>query len=233
MEDSVADRREEYGRGCIDTARLFCALLQIRPYGEIVQRLRPRVHFMGKTNSVLAVNAASRDLPNVPPRACGHLDNRVPQEETNNVAALFPGSLKVTVKNPVTTPRATASARTILSPSSWKPESGGHQLRSAPDFVRSAVGRFPLLLRRACRGGGSHRRDQIGQSERKVVTVAVAATTDAWQRSWIGFGDGSGCERHVPHRLRRHWWTTALTACSFSKDVALQEPCSGAMTARL
>ena len=74
-----------------------------------------------------------------------------------------------------------------------------------PDVVWPAVGRFPLLAREA-RPADPDRTGEnaIGLAERKVVTVAVAAATDAMQRSIIGWGSGVGLRGwHLLDRLRR------------------------------
>ena len=61
--------------------------------------------------------------------------------------------------------------------------------------------------------------NQIGEVERRVVSVAVAATVDALQRSLLGSGSGVG--------LRGGTFQTSdylnytLSNCAFSQDVAV------------
>jgi len=82
------------------------------------------------------------------------------------------------------------------------------------------VGRFPLFARDARAATiDPTGTNQIGLSERKVVSVAVAAAVDALQRSLIGSGTGVG--------LRGGTFQTsdyvnyALSNCAFTQDVAV------------
>jgi hypothetical protein len=54
-----------------------------------------------------------------------------------------------------------------------------------------------------------------------VVTAAVAAATDAMQRSTIGSGDGVGLRGGTFHTDYGSAWTTTLTDCAFAKDVTV------------
>jgi hypothetical protein len=64
--------------------------------------------------------------------------------------------------------------------------------------------------------------NQIGLAERKVVTVTVAAATDALQRSFIGPGDGVRLRAGTFHtNFGPTAWTTTLTGCAFATDVTV------------
>ena len=66
--------------------------------------------------------------------------------------------------------------------------------------VWPAVGRFPLLAQFARPADiDPHGQNQIGVDERNVVTVAVATTTDAMQRSIIGFPNEVGLRAGTFH----------------------------------
>jgi len=91
-----------------------------------------------------------------------------------------------------------------------------------PETVWPAVGRFPLMAtnaRAADVNPDGH--NEIGEEERKVVTVALATALDALKRTSIGAGTGVG--------LRAGTFATAidaqgnqvmsLTDCVFAKDV--------------
>lgn len=93
-----------------------------------------------------------------------------------------------------------------------------------PDVVWPAVGRFPLLAREA-RPADPDRTGEnaIGLAERKVVTVAVAAATDAMQRSIIGWGSGVGLRGGTFSTDYGDFttWTATLTECAFAEDVTV------------
>ena len=155
----------------------------------------------------------------------GDMDRRVPLEITTKVAALYPDSVFVRVAqaghvalvySPCAANLATEFIRTL--------EVGDTSCAAKPETVWPAVGRFPLFARDARpaeidRTGGN----QIGADERKVATVAVAAATDAMQRTIIGSGSGVGL------RGGTFWtdygdfttWTVHLTDCAFAQDVTV------------
>jgi pimeloyl-ACP methyl ester carboxylesterase len=154
----------------------------------------------------------------------GDMDRRVPLEVTTKVAALYPDSVFVRVAeaghvalvySPCAANLASEFIRTL--------EVGDTSCADTPETVWPAVGRFPLLARDARpaeieKTGGN----QVGTSERKVATVAVAAATDAMQRTIIGSGTGVGL------RGGTFWtdydfttWTVYLTDCAFAEDVTV------------
>jgi pimeloyl-ACP methyl ester carboxylesterase len=161
--------------------------------------------------------------PNVPTLVLdGDMDTAVPLEEVSKVAALFPGSTFV--------PVAEAGHGTIF----WTQCAANLAARfvetlqvedasctQTPETVWPAMGRFPLRAANARPAEiDPHGQNQIEVAERKVVTVAVAAATDALQRSIIGSGDGVGLRAGTFHTdYSDAGWTTALTGCAFANDV--------------
>ena len=155
----------------------------------------------------------------------GDIDQRVPLEITSQVARLYPGSTFIpvaeaghpslvwsscAVKLASEFIRTLRVDRTICDP-------------STPDVVWPAVGRFPRFAHDArpaevdVTGGNEIRID-----ERKVVTVAVAAATDALQHATVGFGaSGVGLRGGTFEAEYGDWttWTLTLADCAFAEDV--------------
>jgi pimeloyl-ACP methyl ester carboxylesterase len=155
----------------------------------------------------------------------GDIDQRVPLEVTTRVARLYPEATFV---------RVAEAGHPALVWSSCAIKLASEFIRtlrfddticdaSTPDVVWPAVGRFPRLARDArpaevdAAGG-----NQIGIDERKVVTAAVAAATDALQHTVVGFtSDGAGLRGGTFHTEYGDWttWTLTLTDCAFAEDV--------------
>jgi pimeloyl-ACP methyl ester carboxylesterase len=153
----------------------------------------------------------------------GDLDSRVPVEENQDVAVLFPNSNHVVVAEAGHgSVLWTQCAANLASEFIETLQVGDISCTQTPEIVWPAVGRFPLLAKFARPAavdpnGGN----QIGVAERKVVTVAVATATDAMQRSIIGFGDGVGLRGGTFHTDYGVALTTTLTDCAFAKDVTV------------
>jgi hypothetical protein len=171
--------------------------------------------------------------PVVPPHAIyphvptlvldGDLDNVVPLEETVKVASFFPNSTSVTIPEVGhETVFSSQCAANIMSSFLEARQVTDASCAKSPAVVFPAVGRFPLLAAGARPAAvDPHGSNQIGIAERKVVTVAVAAATDALQRSFIGSGDGVGLRGGTFHTDKSDTWTTRLTNCAFSQDVVV------------
>lgn len=124
----------------------------------------------------------------------GDMDTLVATEEAKQVAALFPQRSFVKV--------AEAGHITIL----WSQcvanlesnffetlQVGDTTCTKTPETVSAAVGRFALIAADAKPAEiDPSGNNQISESERKVVTVAVATAIDALKRSTIGSGSGVG-----------------------------------------
>jgi pimeloyl-ACP methyl ester carboxylesterase len=155
----------------------------------------------------------------------GDMDNSVPLEEVAQVAALFPGSSFVPVAEAGhTSVNWSHCAGNLAAQFIETLQVGDTSCTQTPETVYPAVGRFPLLAQDAVPAAiDPNGNNQIGEAERKVVTVAVAAATDAMQRSIIGFGTdhclraGSFSTTFSPSQ-----WTATLTNCAFAQDVAVR-----------
>jgi hypothetical protein len=101
-------------------------------------------------------------------------------------------------------------------------ETGDVSCAAVPDVVWPAVGRFPVVAERArpaeIDASGTN---QVGEGERKVVTVTVATAIDALQRSILGFGDGVGLRAGTFHTEYAPLWTTVLNNSAFAQDVTV------------
>jgi pimeloyl-ACP methyl ester carboxylesterase len=173
----------------------------------------------------------SRSSPVLPPHASyptvptlvldGDMDVVVPLEETTRVASLFPSSSSFVV------PEAghgsflwSACAANLESQFIENLHLDDSSCLSEPETIWPAVGRFPLVAASArpaevdLTGG-----NEIGLAERKVVTLAVAAATDALQRSTIGSGDGVGLRAGTFHTEFGDTTSITLIDCAFAEDV--------------
>jgi hypothetical protein len=164
--------------------------------------------------------------PNVPTLVMsGDMDTLVATAEAKQVAALFPEStvVKVAEAGHVTV-LWTQCAANLQSNFFETLQVGDTTCTKTPETVWPAVGRFPLVAADARPAeidpAGNN---EIGEHERKVVTVAVATAIDALKRSSIGSGNGVG--------LRAGTFQTSVDAngnqitsldnCAFANDVTV------------
>jgi hypothetical protein len=137
---------------------------------------------------------------------------------------LFPNSTSVTVVEAGhVTVLWTQCARNLVAEFLETEQVADTGCANTPETVWPAVGRFPLLANDARPAEvDPNGTNQIGLAERKVVTVTVAAATDALQRSFIGPGDGVGLRAGTFHtNFGATGWTTTLTGCAFATDVTV------------
>ena len=157
----------------------------------------------------------------------GDMDQRVPLEITSQVAGLYPGSIFVPVAEAGHPSLVWSSCAVKLASEFIRTLRFDKTICDAgtPDVVWPAVGRFPRFARDArpaevdVTGG-----NKIGIHERKVVTVAVAAATDALQRTVVGFtADGAGLRGGTFQTEYGDWttWTLTLAGCAFAEDVTV------------
>jgi pimeloyl-ACP methyl ester carboxylesterase len=172
--------------------------------------------------------------PVVPPRAtypstptlvlAGDLDTTVTLEEARQVAGLFPNSTFVSVAEAghgsVTFSQCAAA---LASEFIETLKVGDTTCTQSPETVWPALGRFPLFARDARPADADpNGRNQVGVTERKVVTIAVTTAVDALKRSSIGGGDGVGLRGGTFHTdFSDTGWTTTLSGCAFAQDVSV------------
>jgi pimeloyl-ACP methyl ester carboxylesterase len=154
----------------------------------------------------------------------GDLDNRVPYEETNEVAELFPNNTNIIVAEAGhETVGWTQCARNLVAQFIENLQPGDTSCASTPETVWPAVGRFPNLVEDARPAKiDSSGTNQIRHAERKTVSVALATAFDALQRSLIGSGSGVGLRGGTFQTVfsgATSFATTTLTNCSFATDL--------------
>jgi pimeloyl-ACP methyl ester carboxylesterase len=152
----------------------------------------------------------------------GDIDNRVPYEETNEVAELFPNSTNVIVAEAGHETVGWAQcARNLVAQFIENLQPGDTSCASTPETVWPAVGRFPYLVEDARPAEiDSSGNNQISVGERKTASVAVATAIDALQRSLIGgSGAGVGLRGGTFQTVFGSSIVTTLTNCSFSTDL--------------
>jgi len=155
----------------------------------------------------------------------GDLDTIVPMEEVRKVAALFPGSTFVSVAEAGHTPLGAGQCAAGLASGFFETlQVGDTSCAKTPETVWPALGRFPLQAsdaRPAEVDPDGH--NQIGDGERRVVTVAVATAIDALKRTSIGDGTGVSLrtgtfESNSDDNGKQ---ITTLVDCAFAKDVTV------------
>jgi pimeloyl-ACP methyl ester carboxylesterase len=155
----------------------------------------------------------------------GDMDAEAPLEEVTQVAALFPGSTLVPVAEAghITTFWSRCAVH-LASQFLETLQVGDTNCTKTPETVWPAVGRFPLLAQDARPATiDPNGNNQIGEAERKVVTVAVAAATDALQRSYLSSSGSDHCLRAGTFSTNKSpsQWTSSLTNCAFAQDVTV------------
>ena len=171
------------------------------------------------------------EFPNAPTLVLdGDIDNRVPYEETNQVAAQFPNSTKIIVAEAGhETIGWTNCARNIANRFIENLQPGDTTCAQTPETVWPAVGRFPFLVSDARPADPDKSgTNEIGTAERKTVSVAVATAIDAFQRGLIGSaastgsGSGAGLRGGTFQAVLYgpvQYETVTLTNCRFSTDL--------------
>jgi pimeloyl-ACP methyl ester carboxylesterase len=164
--------------------------------------------------------------PNVPTLVLdGDMDTIVPMEEVRKVATLFPGSTFVPVAEAGHETIGWSQCSAVLQSNFFETlQVGDTSCTKTPETVWPALGRFPLAAAEAQPAEvDPNGNNQIGEAERKVVTVAVATGIDALKRRAIGSGNGEGL-RAVTFQTSFDAdgnQITTLTNCSFASDVTV------------
>ena len=163
----------------------------------------------------------------------GDIDLVVPWASVQAVSALYSGSTSIKVAD---TGHYTAfwsqCARNLASEFVAKLRNDNPACAQAPETVWPAVGRFPVLATGArpadAAAGGVNEIDVV---ERKVVTVAVAAATDALQRAFGGGpGNGVGLRGGSFSTAWGPTLTLTLMECAFTADVKVSGTVTWAMS---
>lgn len=225
--DAVPDRQEEYNEAVSALpGNYFAPFSKSAAAGILFSTLGAECLWWEKPTPSSPVTPEDVSYPRVPTLVLdGDLDNRVPLEETNKVAALFPGSLALTVQEAGhETVGWTFCAQSLVSEFVENLALADTSCVSTPETVWPAVGRFPLLAKNARAAevdpSGSN---EAGQGERKVASVAVATAIDSLQRFYIGFGtDGVGLRAGTWHLdFGDTGYLLTLTNSVFSSDVTV------------
>jgi pimeloyl-ACP methyl ester carboxylesterase len=162
--------------------------------------------------------------PNVPTLVLdGDMDTIVPMEEVRKVAALFPQSTFVTVAEAGHVTIGWSQCSAVLQSQFLETlQIGDTSCTETPETVWPALGRFPLIAADARPAEvDSAGANEIGTTERKVVTVALATVIDALKRTTLGIGNGVGLRAGTFQSAvdANGNQTTSLENCSFATDV--------------
>jgi pimeloyl-ACP methyl ester carboxylesterase len=123
----------------------------------------------------------------------GDIDDQVPAAANQAVAALFPNSTFVLVANSRHGTTGTQCGTDLANRMIETLSPGDTSCANTPEFIWPAVGRFPLFAKDARAATVNPTGvNQVGLSERKVASVAVADLVDALHRSFLGSGTGVG-----------------------------------------
>jgi pimeloyl-ACP methyl ester carboxylesterase len=230
--EPVSARKQHYTEAVSDLPRhYFSPFSKWAPTGLLFSTFGKECLWWQESTPSSPVAPAHANYPHVPTLVLdGDLDNQAPLEDTRKVSTLFPDStwIKVAGVGHLTV-GWTQCASDLVSEFVETLRVTDASCASIPKVTWPAVGRFPLLSKDARPAGVDLRgANEIGLAERKVVTVSVAAATDALQRSIIGVGNGVGLRSGTFHTDYASAWTTTLMDCSFASDVMV----SGVITWR-
>jgi pimeloyl-ACP methyl ester carboxylesterase len=222
----ISERKEEYSEAVEDLPpHYFAPFSRVAPTGLLFSGFSEQCLWWEIPTPSSPVVEAHAVYPNVPTLVLdGDLDTQVPLEITSRVAALFPNSTFVKVAEVGhLTVGWTQCAVNLVSEFVETLRVRDTSCAKTPDTVWPALGRFPLLAEDARPAevdpvGGN----QIMTAESKVVTVVVAAATDALQRTLVGSGDGVGLRAGSFHTdYGPTGQTTTLTNIRFATDVTV------------
>jgi pimeloyl-ACP methyl ester carboxylesterase len=223
--DSVSDRKESYAEAIRDLpTNYFAPFSKSAPTGILFSTLGKDCLWWQEPTPPTPVVPTHASYPPAPTLVLdGDIDNRVPLEETTQVAALFPNSTHVVVAESGHETISTQCGQTLVANFIETLHVGDTRCAQTPELVFPAVGRFPVFVNDALAAKiDPNRVNQINSAERKVATVAVATAIDALQRSYIGAGTGVGLRGgtfQTDYGNGSGVWTANLSNCAFSTDV--------------
>ena len=156
----------------------------------------------------------------------GDVDDTVPKAASQSVAELFPNASFVTIANSRHETTGYTQCGTNLANRLIETLSPGPtNCANTPEYIYPALGRFPILAKYARPATtDSSSTNQIGESERKVVSVAIAAAIDGLVRTEIGSGSGVGLRGGTFQTTFLDGgavWVIAFSNCVFSEDVTV------------
>jgi len=193
---------------------------------ENVQAVERAAIFWEEPTRPAPVVPPGATYPHVPTFALsGDIEPIIPTELASKVAALFPDSTYVSVAgglhHPDLSGNQCALGLTIQFIETLHVGDAG--CAATPETIWPAVGRFPLIAADARPAEvDPDGVNEIGEAERKVVTVAIAAATDAAQRVTIGAVDGVGLRAGTFHTDSGSTAVTiTLSNCAFTNDVTV------------
>jgi pimeloyl-ACP methyl ester carboxylesterase len=225
--DPIADRMQDYNE--------YIASLPIDYFSPFTTSVGKDIRFSQFGMRCFWWQEPTPSTPIAPPNAAypsaptlvlsGDIDNIAPTAANQAVAALFPNSTFVEIVNSYhETTDFTQCGATLANTLIETLSPGDTSCASTPEYIWPAVGRFPILAKDARPAvPDTSGANQIGEAERKVVSVAVATAVDALERFNIGSGSGVG--------LRGGSFTSSgsgsgptsitLTNCQFSQDIVV------------
>jgi pimeloyl-ACP methyl ester carboxylesterase len=222
----ISERMEQYDEAVADLpSDYYAPFSKSAPTGILFSDIGRQCFWWQRPTAPSPIVPPHATFPHTPTLVLdGDMDNRVPYEETNEVAELFPNSTAVIVEEAGhETVGWTQCARNLVAQFIENLQPGDTSCANTPETVWPAVGRFPFLVADARPAEvDSSGTNQIGLAERKTVSVAVAAAFDALQRSLIGSGSGVGLRGGAFQTVfggATFFSTTTLTNCSFSTDL--------------
>lgn len=222
-DDPVSKRKEDYAEAVSELPQnYFAPFSKSAPTGILFSTVGKQCLWWQEPTPSSPIAPPHAIYPHAPTLVLdGDIDNRVPLEETTQVAALFPNSTFVKVAEVGHfTVESSPCAQTLVAEFIENLQPGDTSCAITPSIIWPAVGRFPVLVKDARPAevdpSGTN---QIDLAERKTVTVTVAAAIDALQRSLFGSGNGVGLRAGTFHTDYGAAWTTTLTGCAFATDV--------------
>jgi pimeloyl-ACP methyl ester carboxylesterase len=224
--ESLSERKEQFADAVADLPSDHFAPFSKAAGASLSVSLEKQCLWWEKPTPSAPVVPPHATYPNVPTLVLdGDMDTLVPMEEARKVAALFPGSTFVPVAEAGHVTLTQTQCSVMLQVQFFETlQVGDTSCAQTPETVWPALGRFPLIAADARPAevdpnGGN----QIGEAERKVVTVAVATAIDALKRTTIGSVNGVGLRAGTfqtgfdPDGNQ----ITTLTNCSFANDVTV------------
>jgi pimeloyl-ACP methyl ester carboxylesterase len=229
--DTIPEREEEFASAVAELSPDFFSPFSHAAGANLGVSLEEQCLWWQKPTPSSPVAPPHAAYPNVPTLVMtGDMDTLVASEEVAQVAALFPGSTFVRVAEAGhLTAFWTQCAATLQSQFLETLQIGDTSCTQTPETVWPAVGRFPLIAADAKPAAvDPSGNNQIGEHERKVVSIAVATAIDALKRSAVGIGIG-GSGNGVGLRAGTFQTgfdangnqITSLTDCIFAKDVTV------------